>query len=255
MFADYCEDLAYEIAFWMQGYDEPTYPLGQLGGITRELCSNLRSLGIMVLLSHGKVDRFHHNLIRCGRVRCVFLDRIARERAIGEHDFVSSVNEPLFDAIAANDLALAHRIAQTSPSDFRPGHEYEDDYCFTQLVIRLMDVGQNQVEIAALLARMEAYLGKDDDTRLLLCRALAGADQAAFDEAFNAFLDARDKAITEDEERGQLEEPPVMAQRHVYIEGLAMLRLAGMRGFATEREYRFCPSLARQLMVEPYPED
>ncbi len=71
MFAEYCEDLAYEIAFWMQGFDEPSYPMDELGRLTRDLSDNLRSLAIMVLLSKGKVDRFHHNLIRSGRVRCV----------------------------------------------------------------------------------------------------------------------------------------------------------------------------------------
>jgi hypothetical protein len=51
--------------------------------------------------------------------------------------------------------------------------------------------------------------------------------------------------VQEKIERGQLEDVHVLAQRHVSIEGLALLRLADRRGIPTEREYLFCPSLAR----------
>src|SRR5882724_2850537 len=254
MFLDDCEDLAYEIAFWTQGLEDPAYPLGEVGGLTREICSHLRSLGIMVLLSQGKSDRFLHNLMRSGKLRLAYLERVVREGQLQEHDFVSGVSEPLFDAIAAGDLALAAQIADAAPAHHRPGHEYEDDHCYARALRCLLQGRQADADVAPLLARMEAFLGDPDDVRIGICRALTGTDQLAFDEAFTAFLEARTKAIEADEARGELAEPPVLAQRLVYVDGLAMLRLAELRGFATDPDYLYCPSLARQPMVEPYPD-
>ena len=254
MFRDDCEDLAYEIAFWMQGLEDPDYPLDELGGLTREICSHLRSLGIMVLLSQGKSDRFLHNLIRSGRLRLAYLNRVRREARLEEHDFVSGICEPLLDAIAAGDLQLAEQIAATAPGELRPEHEYEDDYCYARVLRCLLQGRQSDADVLALLARMEAYLGDPDEARIVICRSLTGTDQPVFDVALTGFLDARTNAIEADEARGELAEPPVLAQRMVYVDGLAMLRLAGLRGFRTDPDYLYCPSLARQPMVEPYPD-
>lgn len=253
MFGEACESLAYEIGFWMQGLEDPNYPLDETASLTREICGHLRSLAIMVLLSKGNSDRFHHNLIRSGRLRLAYLQRVVREGAVEQHDFVCGVFDPLVDAIAAGEIALAQQLAGIVPHDHRPGHEYEDDHCYAQIIGRLLQGRQADAEASALLARMEAYLGDPDDARISICRALVGSDQAAFDEAFTAFLDARTKAIKADEARGELAEPPVLAQRAVYVDGLAMLRLAEMRGFGTDPDHLYCPSMARQPMVEPYP--
>ena len=253
MFADECEPLAQEIAFWTVGLENPDYPLAETGSLTHEICGHLRALAIMLLLSHGKVDRFHHNLIRSGRLRLSYLRRAAAEDP-EEHNYVSAVSEPLFDAITAGDLALALQIANAVPAHFRAGHEYEDEHCFAQAVGHLVRGRGSEGAIAPLLGRIEASVGDPDDSRILICRALVGQEQADFDDAFDAFLAARTRAITADEARGELAEPPVIARREVYIEGLAMLRLAELRGFRTDPDYLYCPSLARQPMVTPYPE-
>jgi Immunity protein 49 len=254
MFGEACESLAYEIGFWMQGLEDPSYPLDETASLTREICSHLRSLAIMVLLSKGNSDRFHHNLIRSGRLRLAYLQRVVREAAVDQHDFVSGVFDPLVDAIAAGEIRLAQQLAWIVPLDHRPGHEYEDDHCYGQILGLLLQGRQADAEVSALLARMEAYLGRPDDPRVGVCRALLGSDQAAFDAAFNAFLDARTRVIEADEARGELAEPPVLAQRTVYVDGLAMLRLAEMRGFGTSPDHLYCPSMARQPMVDPCPE-
>jgi len=109
-------------------------------------------------------------------------------------------------------------------------------------------------DIPALLARLAEAGGGPDDPRVGVCKALIEADSEGFAQAFHALLLARQGEIDEGVARGEIEELAVVTQRHVYIEGLAMLRLAQARGIATESEYAFCPSLARQPMVEPFPE-
>lgn len=253
MFADQIDDLAYDIAFWMQGLDNPACSLDELSTLSNELCEKLRTLAIMVLLSKGKADRFHHNLIRSGRVRCAYLERVHREQAFEQHDFVAGILAPLFDAVAAGDFALAQRMASLSPQAFRPGHEYEDDHCYAQIIFRLIQGPQADAGIPPWLARL-AELGRgDDDPRVRVCTALLSRDADAFADAFDALLRARQDEIDAGVARGEIEDPVVMTQRLVYIDGLALLRLAQARGIATESEYAFCPSLARRPLVEPCP--
>ena len=45
---EYGEDLAYEIAFWMQGLANPDYPFDELGKLSMEVSSKLRALAIEV---------------------------------------------------------------------------------------------------------------------------------------------------------------------------------------------------------------
>ena len=75
MSAEDREELAHEIAFWMQGLDKPLPPLDEHARLVRQLCEQLRALAIMVLLGTGNSDRFHHNRIRSARLRLAFLRR------------------------------------------------------------------------------------------------------------------------------------------------------------------------------------
>ena len=50
-----------------------------------------------------------------------------------------------------------------------------------------------------------------------------------------------------------MEDPEIVAQRQVFVEGLAILRLAERRGLTTQAEYQYCPSLARVPMRTPFP--
>jgi hypothetical protein len=58
-------------------------------------------------------------------------------------------------------------------------------------------------------------------------------------------LTERELEIEADRKRGQPEEYWVIAERRVFIEGLALLRLAGLLGMRTQAAYAMCPAPAR----------
>ncbi|WP_160174601.1 immunity 49 family protein [Archangium violaceum] len=77
-----------------------------------------------------------------------------------------------------------------------------------------------------------------------MCEALFVRDQDAFDAALEDLLIERD---AEFRNAG----PPLHPQRfhterHVFIEGLALLRLAEDCGLSTQPEYRMMPGLVRR---------
>jgi hypothetical protein len=138
-----------------------------------------------------------------------------------------------------------------SPTDFQKDHEYEDDYCYGRL-LHLIVNGQEH-KASEVLTQFEAYLEGSVNGRFQVVQALLTKSQQAFDVSFDSLLQDRQNEIDRNIERGEIESPHVVAARRLFIEGLAILRLAESIGLKAEHEYVFCPSMARVPMVKPFP--
>lgn len=241
-----------DAAFWWIGVEQS--PVEKVGDLSLEVSYKLRTLAILALLSNASTDGFVHSCTRAARTRRLYLRRLADAGIERAHHRVSGCYEPLLDAIAAGDMRLAGEIEELSPPDFRPPDEYEDDYCYAQILQRLCREPVPEADLQPLIDRLDRYLDGDNNPRLPICRALAERDAEAFASAFADFLSAVEEKIQRNIARGQLEDVHVLAHRSVSVEGLAILRLADRRGITTEEEYLFCPSLARRLASYPCPD-
>ena len=250
---EYADPLSWETAFWMSGVHSPRYPLDQLGSLSLEVSEKLRGMAIIVLLTKGDTDTFYHNLIRSGMARETYLRRCAESGLLDDHHRAAGRYEPFLDAVAAGDFVLARRIAQLSPVEWMEEHEYEDDYCYARSLFAFASEPPDNDLIPGLLARFEAFLERQGSARLAILRALLEKSQIDFDVAFDDLLRERTARIRADIARGQFEKPARVAQRKVFVEGLALLRLADARGLETEPEYIYCPALARKPMKRPFP--
>jgi hypothetical protein len=251
--AEYLDPLSYEIALWAAVLDDPDYPVNELGLVSEDVTTKLRTLAILGLLVEGDTNLFCHNLIRSGLTREIFL---VRSLALHFEDFHHAISRSggFFDGLAAGDFDLARRIANISPQDWMPDGEYEDDFCFTRFFhLFVLSSGPNTQQMAV-LDRLEACVPKGKTARLDLCRAIYWRDQRKFDEAFEEFLDEYEKSIDEAKERGQMLDSHIIAERDVFVEALAVLKISESVGFITQQNYRFCPFLARQSMSLPLPE-
>jgi Immunity protein 49 len=251
--SQYLEDLSYDAAFWLAGLSDQSYPDDQIGQLALDVSNKLRAIAIVVLLTKGDTDTFCHDLIRSGIARITYLSRCRERDLMADHHCASGRYQPLLDPIAGGDVEVAQRIAELSPKNWMEGHEYKDDYFYAQILHRLIQATPPLDEIGRLISEFEAYEEGRSIVRLDLCRALAVRDQGAFDSTFDGLLNERSAEINAGRERGELEEPYVIAQRQVFVEGLAILRLAKMRGLKTEQDYLYCPSIAREPMKTPFP--
>jgi hypothetical protein len=252
--SDEISGVVLDAAFWWLAVEDAGTPVEKVGDLSLEVSYKLRTLAILALLGKASTDGFVHSCTRAARARRLYLRRLARAGVDRAHHRVSGRYEPLLDAVAAGDMRLVGEIAQLSPADFRPPDEYEDDYCYAQIVQRLCDDPVPELELEPLLERFERYLDGDENPRLAVCTALVRKHSAAFAEAFDAYLADFEERIKKNIAKGQLEDVHVLAQRHVSVEGLAMLRLAERRGVRTAREYSYCPSLARRPASYPCPD-
>ena len=238
--SELAEPLAYDTAFWLTAFEEPDgIELAELGRISVELCGKLRALGIIGLLIRGESDRFLHDLVRSGRVRESFLARLQLAGHQDDHHLAAGRVEALLDAIAAGDEELARRIAWLSPRSFEPAREYEDDFCYAQILHRIVHGVQATEVFAPLFDRFASALQGQPSPRLTVTRALVARSQMDFDAAFDALLQERKAGIQADIARAQIEDAQVLAEREVFVEGLALLRMAGNAGLVTASDYLY----------------
>ncbi len=247
--SDYAGIVAYDIGFWLTALRDPKYPLVDLGEVCLDVQAKLRTVAIIQLLSRGDVELFAHNLVRSGRCRVSYLQRAQAEG--GDRHQASARIDAFHDAVAAADFALARQIAALSPADWRQGAEYEDDHCCAQLSFAVIAVAADVARGQALFERWERVLDGRPDARLPVLRALVQRDASAFEPAFEALVQARAAQIAAEQARARIEEPGLVAGWQVWIEGLALLRMATQLKLPTQAEYRYCPSLARQVSRTP----
>jgi immunity protein 49 of polymorphic toxin system len=245
VWSDEISGVVLDAAFWWLAVEDPGTPVEKVGDLSLEVSCKLRTLAILAVLGKASTDGFIHSCTRAARVRRLYLRRLADAGIDRVHHRVSGRYEPLLDAVAADDMSLVRDIERLSPSEFRPPDEYEDDYCYAQIVQRLCRDTVPEAELPPLVARFAHYLDGDLNPRLPVCEALVERNEEKFAAAFEDFLADFEQRVQKNIGRGQLEDVHVLAQRHVSVEGLALLRLAGRRGIRTDREYLFCPSLAR----------
>lgn len=247
------EHLAYEVAFDLVGLRSPDYPVDKLGRLSMELSGKLRTLAIISLLAKAHTDLFCHHLIRSGLVRETYLRRLAEQGITSDLHYGSGRYAALLDAVAVPDFELAERIVQLSPFNWQENHEYEDDFCYAQILHRFVSGVSVDSEVPLLLKRFETCLAGEPSARFDTCAALLANDQDQFDKAFGDLLKTHEAEMRAAEERDQIESMALMTQSSVFVEGLGVLRLAERRGLKTQGEYSYCPHMARAGMQVPFP--
>jgi len=239
------EDLASHVAFCLENVRHPACTLAAAGRFYEEAAEALRAHAILRLLIDADEAGFSNDLVMSGQARRGYLRRCARD-GYADYFLALSRSGSLIDAVAAGDLPLAVEIFRLSPPAFRKGDEYEDDFHW-QRFLGLLLSGAPATELDASLQALDAA-AEGAGAKLDVARALRARDAEAFDGAFRALLAEREAANAEDAARAD-EEVPVAVGTQVYVEGIAVLKLARHLGIPIEPEYPMCPTLA--LVPQP----
>jgi len=155
IFEDFGLPIAYEAAFFMQCMQNPYLSMDELGDLSLTVSQKLRSLAIMALVSKSDRSLLGQNLARSGYVRLSFLRRLSHEGVEGNHHGASARIEGLLDTLAASDLKLGREIVELSRSTWLQGAEYEDDFCYAQLIHRLVVPQRNSNSTSALIEQFQ----------------------------------------------------------------------------------------------------
>lgn len=226
------------------GLRQPLAPLQREELLTR-LSTYRRIAAIGALLAEADVQAFRHDLRLSATARRELLASSPDSATPSRFRCASRV-DPLFDALAANEVGLARDIAQQAPRRWVADEEFEDDFRYADFLHEHLLAGARapSPREEQALAAFQQCSGNSGSPRLAVCEALSHRDQDAFDAALEDLLVER---ASEFRMAGlPLHPARFHTERHVFIEGLALLRLAEDRGLTTQPEYRMMPGLARR---------
>jgi hypothetical protein len=232
--------MAEQVAFCLANIRHPACTIQHAGRFYEEAAEALRAHAILRLLVDANPDGFSNDLVMSAQARRGWLRRCARHQH-ADYFLALSRSGSMLDAVAANDLPLAAEIFALSPVSFRQGDEYPDDFWWQRFVGLLVSgaaPGEVETSLEALAIETE---GKG--ARLSVGKALRTYDDEAFGEAFEALLAER-KAENEDDASLAEEQVEFAVGSKVFIEGVAILRLARQAKISFQSEYPMCPALA-----------
>ena len=218
----------------------------------------------------GKLAKSHHShalgvlfrrrgvcqLLTSGRAEPLFLAQMQsvsaylhRLRGMVDEEKVTSRAAVLWDAIGGEYWDAATEIAQHSRTLANPVWEHEDDFLYVWFLMTryFRDDGSVQAEERqrGLLDRWASVLVGGYDPRHLLCDALLRRDAQGFHRAFGEVGDAREAKLRQQLDKGQLPEEDAAWVLPVWLEGLALLRLAERDGLQTDAYCRAVPQVMR----------
>lgn len=231
-----------EIADYLAVVDRDPSP-----GTFRCLCRSFRARGCAAFFLSCDPAALHQDLQRSGAAHAHFL------RVASDTDKVTSRADAFFDAIASGDRACASSIATLASTKPKLDRELLDDFYYVRLLMDRFFGNASEAEIGQSLADFEAALEGTPTPAFEVCKALLAADSDSFHQALGGLIAAHKAFYAKGVSTGRISEEDWAINGCIFIEGLALVRLATWAGMTSEPEYPLIPSVS--LMNTSLPSD
>lgn len=207
-----------------------------------------RCLGIAKFLAFADRNAFVDYLGRGIAARLDYLERLSLRQAT-ESDVFNTIpkNRALFDAVAIGADDAATKLARLCNDGRNVEKEYEEEFLYARFFHLAHLAGpdlRESDELSETLERLRALIG-DDDARVTICSSLIESDSAKFETAMLALIEQRSVAFAE---RKDLHPAIKQTESHLFVQGLAMAKIARRTGIELRLEY---PTMPRPLMELP----
>lgn len=213
------------------------------------MCRAYRTKGICSFLLEGSTQQLHMNLQKSG---AAFLHYLMRAQ---DAEKITSRAKPFFDAVASGDFGNDRDIATYSRGTWNQAEEYEDDFLYVFFLIKKFFLNADEEECGGLIDDFERVVEGADSLRLDVCKAYSDQDEQSFDEALNSLILEHQDYYQGGFERDEILEEDWATEGQIFIEGLALVRLAERLGFYVQKDYLLVPSLARMEVKIAFGQD
>lgn len=212
-----------------------------------------RVLAICALLLDADPQTFTAHCARSAYARLAFLRELDRVDQVDPRYLCTSKNIAFSAALAAGALETASELAARSPEQHFELVEYEDDFLFFHFLHRAILEPEDDLHLKQIVERWEAVLEGGSSGYLDVCRVLSRRDANELDPAMVALIDTREAQLQRYLTAANFNPELYATEGKVFLEGVAVLRLAEMRGIHTQDEYKFIPDLARIPLGAEHP--
>ncbi len=206
-----------------------------------EAAAFIRQVGCSELLANMDSRAFFQALRQSA---AIYLDLLDRRSDCSERDtyyLARSKAVPFFDAVAAQASDLVERMLPLLPGEWMRRMEPEEHFHY-HMALSCLAGGTGDLEGA--MQAFERSLDGGESERFNAARALVTGDADAFNAALNAIIEQRCKALDAERESGLFDPYFHRTEAHIFVEGIALVRLARRRGLQTLRAYRTLPEPA-----------
>ncbi|MCY1034839.1 hypothetical protein OV207_25555 [Corallococcus sp. BB11-1] len=200
-----------------------------------------RQYGCGLLLSELDEEGFRESLEQAATL---YRDLLVRRNGCpeSEHYYLArSKGEPLFDALAVGAWELARQIAaEMTPAWMQRMESEEDFHYFGALIGVLLQRDDLDTELSA----YERCLQGGQSFRFDVVTALAAADGDAFDAGLQGMIEEQSAWVARQQRSGVFDPYRQKTSAFVFVEGVALVRLARHRALKTQQRYRLIPAPA-----------
>ncbi|RYZ43713.1 MAG: hypothetical protein EOO71_02320 [Myxococcaceae bacterium] len=203
-----------------------------------EAAAFIRQAGCSELLSNMDSRTFFQALRQSAGV---YLDLLERRNECSAHDayyLARSKAFPFFDAVAAQADELVARMLPLLSGEWMRRMEPEEQFRYHE-VLSILAGGTGALEAA--MQSFERSLDGGESARYDAAQALVVGDADAFNAALDTLIAQRCKALDAERKSGLFDPYFHRTEAHVFVEGIALVRLARRRGLHTLRAYRTLP--------------
>lgn len=245
------ENYGYQLQRALEAVEEGDANAEDLATIT----FSYRILGICALLRDMDGESFTQSLRKSGLARLHLLKQRSTQAPLPNHVLAISKDTGFIAALAAGDLDTATRIAEHSPGAFIDGIEYEEDFLFFHFQQRLLSTPTKQVELQGILDRWTRVVEGEPTAYLAVCQALLEQNEVSFCSALDAVLETRKEQLRMYGKQLDFDRELGATEGKVYLNGLALVRLAQSLKLAVPERPELIPRQAREASCPPLPED
>jgi hypothetical protein len=247
-------DSAYHLGQLMEGFT-PGAPRTLLVQQYEAVALHLLTIAVGTLLVDGASQKFFLNLVRAAENGRRFLALLHKR---GEELPPASRDVPLLAGLAAGDFVRAGAIAALSRTDRAvSAGEYEVELLWARVLQVLAHFEPSwRGDVEPLLKALPSADGnKAYGERAAAVQAMLKGDRAELEARMVAAATEYGAGV---EKRAASFTTPVTSfapHRFLWLEGLALLRVAERAGIPCEVEVQYCPRLARVPFTEQYTGD
>lgn len=209
------------------------------------------------LFADAKPAKFFLNLCRAAenwRCYLAFLDEKDQPKPPAFHQLA------LLGAVASGNWGLAQSIARLAKDQPTPGLEYEEEFLHARLwhhlCLHIKDDDKTfEQALKPWMTQLAACAEGTPAEVVAVLEAVLADDSEDFDSAFETAVMSYEDWVEAKAKNFATPDAEFMPYRNLWLEGLALLRLARQRKMDIEGDFPYCPLLAQGPMPEPYQGD
>ncbi len=216
-----------------------------------DIAGYYRYLGAGNFLLELNIDNFFRSLFKGANVYLELLN-LKETYSFDPYYLCKSKGLPFLDAIAINAFDLANEISGKTVKTWQRDMEYEEDfYYYNTLAYLLKDMAENK-NIEKEINKFAACLDGDDSIRLNLVTAIYEKSEEAFQENIYELIQEWEDLISRQRKSDKIDPYFDKTTANIFIEGIALVRLAQQHGIKTENQYNYIPDLILQNKADNF---